>query len=104
MTIKIGHTDGSVFSVYLQQLLVEPLWGNKLVASPPHPDAPGGQAITLSSVGVKEHVTIDPVVKDALNIMSHLASAVGRGQALSIEKLPYADDEEAKFTITIKKK
>jgi len=100
---KIGHTDGSVYSMFLQQLIVEPLFGNKLVMNPSQSGASGESIFSVSAVPTNEKVEIDRVVKAVLNAMSHLACAVGRGQSVSVEKLPFEEDEEAKYIITIKK-
>ena len=97
--VKIGHTDGGVFSTVLQQLILEPLWGNKIVMDFPHEGA-----VTFSVVCADEKVVIDHVVKDVLGVMSHLSCAVGRGNGLLVEKLSTQEDEEAKYTITIKKR
>ena len=98
---KIGHTDGSVYSMILQQLIVEPLFGNKLVTSRPLSAAPEETAVTFSVVNMDEDVKISPAVRDALNVMSHMACVVGRGQDISVEKLQ--DDKEAKYIVTIPK-
>ena len=103
--VKIGHTDGSIFSMLFEQWLTYPCWGcYKLVASPPHPDAPGGSAMTISAVPVEEDIKPEPVVRDALLMMSHIVKVIGDGQVVSVEKLPVQEDEEAKYTITIKKR
>ena len=100
---KIGHTDGIVFSMVLQQYLFAPAMGDNLVMSSPHPDAPGGSAMTLSVVPGDGSAEIAPEVVEALRVMSKMASAVGWGQSVIVEKLPVEGDDEAKYTITIKK-
>jgi len=102
--VKIGHTDGSVFSTLFEQWLTYPCWGYyKLVASPPHPDAKGESAMTVSAVPVEEDVKPEPVIRNALIAASHIVQAIGDGRIVSVEKLPVQDGEEVKYTITIKK-
>ena len=102
-TVKIGHTDGSILSMILQQWVAYPAMGcYKLVKSPPHPDAPGESAVTLSAVGMEEEAVIAPDVRDSLCAASRVVQAVGRGQIVLTEKLPVTGDEEVKYTITIK--
>jgi len=99
--IKIGHTDGFVFSGILQQLFVEPIWGNELrLTSPSQTSEPGEKFVPLSIVPREEKVDIDPTLKQVLLAMSHVATAIGKGQAVSIEKLGV--DGEVKYNIVIK--
>jgi hypothetical protein len=100
---KIGHTDGFVFSGLLQQYLVTPLWGDELVMSPPHPNAPGTSAVTLSVVPRDDAVAIDPDVRKTLSAMSRMACAVGRGENVHVEKELVDGEDEVKYIITIKK-
>ena len=46
---------------------------------------------------------IDPMIKSTLNTMNHLCSALAHEKDITIEKLPVQDNEEAKYTITIKR-
>jgi len=101
---KVGNTDGCIFSMILERYITASFWGDDVVLSPPHPDAPGSSAATLSVVAGDGSATVEPHVKAALRVMSHIATAVGWGQQMTVEKLPMEQDEEAKYTITIKKR
>ena len=101
MSKPFFYTGFSVFTV-LQQHLFAPAMGDKLVLSAPHPDAPGGSAMTLSVVP-GEGAEVAPDVVEVLRALSRTTSAVGHGQPVSVEKLPVEGDEEVKYTITIKK-
>jgi len=104
MNNKIGHTDGSVFFMLLQQYLFAPAMGDKLVMSSPHPDAPGGSAMTLSIVPGDASAEIAPDVIEVLRVLSRTTSAVGWGHPITVEKLPISEDEEMKCILTIKKR
>ena len=101
---KIGNSTGKVFCAVLQQYLMAPVLGSKVVMTDPHPNAPGSSAVTLSVVGMDEPVDIDSNLNQVLRALSGTVNAVGRGQMVIIEKLPVQEDEEAKYTITIKKR
>ena len=103
MSGNFCSTGGSVFAV-LQQYFMSPVFGDKLVISAPHPDAPGTSAVTLSVVTADEHIEIDSDIEAVLRALSHTTSAVGKEQTVIVEKLSVSVDEEAKYVITIKKK
>ena len=104
MSNKIGDTDGAVFFTHIQQYLMSPVLGGKVVMSDPHPDARGTSAITLSVVPAADGADVSPDVEAVLRALSRTTSAVGRGQSVFVENLPVNEDEEVKYTITIKKK
>ena len=99
---KIEQSTASVFHMVLQQYLMAPVLGDKLVMTDPHPDAPGCSAVTLSVVGLDEPNDIDSNLNQVLRALSGTVSAIGLRQTVLIEKLRVEDDEEMKYTITIK--
>jgi len=101
-SVKIGNTDGSVYTMILQQVITQPLYGNKLVipVSCRKPE-PGETPVFLNVVPLGDDVEIDPSVKAALKAMSHMAVAVGGGYAISVEKSKAEGSKETKYVITI---
>jgi len=102
----VGLTKSDVFSMILKDWIAYAAWpGGKVVFSPPHPDV--AKEYSAGSMHVEftdSDVTPEPLVKEAIYAASSIVAAIGRGQAVSVEKLPVDGDEEAKYTITIKKK
>ena len=88
MSNKIGHTDGFVFSMLLQQYLFAPAMGDKLVMSAPHPDAPGGSRMTLSIVPCAGSAKVAPDVVEVLRALSRTTSAVGWGSPYPLRSCP----------------
>ena len=72
---KIGNSTSSAFIAVIQQYLMAPVLGEKVVMSDPHPDAPG-----TSAVGQGKTVIIEKLPQFLLD-----------------------GDEEMKYSITIKK-
>ena len=101
---KVGSTSSFVFSV-LGQFCWYTANGHEVRWSP-YPDVPEDgnpeNRITFL-VADGNGAEIDSNIKDALNVGTHLFSALGNNKDICIERLPLQEDEEAKYTITIKK-
>lgn len=102
---EIGLTDSTVFSMILKDWIAYAAWpGARVVFSPPHPDKQGEYSAGTMNVEFTDgNERPEPVVADAIYAVSSIVAAIGNGRITSVE-LPVEDDEEAKFTITIKKR
>ena len=101
----IGLTKSDVFLMVLKDWIEYAAWlGAKVVFSQPHPDvAKEYSAGSMHIEFTKSDVRPDPLVKEAIYAAGSIVGAVGRGQSVFVEKLPVEEDEEVKYTITIKK-
>jgi len=102
---KIGLTDNNVFGFFLKDWIAYAAWpGARVVASPPHPDKEKEySALTMSIEFTDGNEKPDPIVRDAVYAASDIVAAIGCGRIASVEKLPMQEDEEVRYTITIKK-
>ena len=101
---KIGLTDNGVFSMILKDWIAYAAWpGAKVVYSPPHPDKQKEySALTMHIEFTDGEQRPEPSVKEAVYAASNIVAAIGDERIVSVEKLPIEDDEEVKYTITIK--
>jgi len=101
---KIGNTDARIFNMLLHQYFTVVACGGEWKMSRPHPDVAGDwNAFTFSVPYDFGDNRPEPVIRDALGVMSYIAKAIGDGRGMAVEKLPVQEDEELKYTITIKK-
>ena len=103
---KIGNTDSWVLTC-LHQYFTFIGWGGEVKMSSPHPDvvkAEHAHAATFSVLAEHGDVTPPPDVVEALNLISRMTWDIGHGKSIIVEKLPVQEDEEHKYTVTIKKK
>jgi len=101
---KIGNTDSFTITC-LHQYFTVVAWGGEVKMSLPHPDvSEEWSAATFSVASEFGDTKPAPEVIEALKLMARMTWAVGGSQTVSVEKLPVQGDEEAKYTITIKKR
>ena len=101
---KIGNTDSMTITC-LHQYFTFVAWGGEVKMSPPHPDVTG-QAHAATFGVTYEFGDIRPAqdVREALMLMARITWDVGIGSPVYVEKLPVEDDEDVRFTVTLKKR